>query len=180
MTTRRGESNFRIEIFANITRGQKDEFGKRLSELVLLIARNTREYFYPKIRFSTPTCETKSALKALAGKYTCLNTIRRYLSSASVETSAETSRGASASMVVEVRGVFGTLTHPRLILLYSAHYGHLASHYGGPWCSPIPWWCNEKHLQVTEPPIYVKMVGLSVLSVLTMRCPHTKPSHTIF
>jgi hypothetical protein len=29
-----------------------------------------------------------------------------------------------------------------------------------------------KHLQVPEPPIYVKMVGLLVLSVLTM---HTKP-----
>jgi hypothetical protein len=54
-------------IFANITRGQKDEFEKRLSELVLLTARNIREYFYPNIRFSTPTCETKSALKALAG-----------------------------------------------------------------------------------------------------------------
>jgi hypothetical protein len=31
-------------------------------------------------------------------------------------------------------GVFGTLTYPHLILPYSAYYGHLASHYGGPWC----------------------------------------------
>jgi hypothetical protein len=52
---RRGELNFRIEIFKNITRGQKDEFGKLLPELALLTARNIREYSYTKIRFSTPT-----------------------------------------------------------------------------------------------------------------------------
>jgi hypothetical protein len=45
----------------------------------------------------------------------------------------------------------------------------------GPWCSPIPWWCTEKHLQVPDPPIYVKLVGLPVLSVLTMGSLHTKP-----
>ena len=32
---RRGESNFRIEIFAKVRRGQKDELGKLLPELVL-------------------------------------------------------------------------------------------------------------------------------------------------
>ena len=78
-------------------------------------------------------------------------------------------------MVVEVRGVFGTLTFPHLILPYLAYYGHLASHYGGPWYSPIAWWCNIGQLQVPEPPIYVKMVGLTVLRVLTMEIPHTKP-----
>ena len=65
---RRGESNFRIEIFTNIRGGQKDEFGKLLPELALLTVPNIREYFYTKIRFSTPTCGTESALKALAGK----------------------------------------------------------------------------------------------------------------
>ena len=25
---------------------------------------------------------------------------------------------------------------------YSAYYGHLATHYGGPWCSPTPCWYN--------------------------------------
>jgi hypothetical protein len=29
-------------------------------------------------------------------------------------------------------------------------------------------WCNEEHLQVPKPPIYGKMVGLPVFSVLTM------------
>ena len=32
-----------------------------------------------------------------------------------------------------------------------------------------------RQLQVPEPSIYVKMVGLTVLSVLTMVSPHTKP-----
>jgi hypothetical protein len=70
--------------------------------------------------------------------------------------------------------VFGTLRYPHLILPYLAYYDHLASHYGGPWCSPIPWWCDQKHLHVPYPPIYKKMVGLLVLSVLTMGSPHTK------
>jgi hypothetical protein len=39
-------------------------------------------------------------------------------------------------------GVFGTLRCPHLIPPYLAYYDQLASHYGGPWCSPIPWWCN--------------------------------------
>jgi hypothetical protein len=51
---RRGESNFRIKIFTNIRGGQKDEFGKLLSELALLTASYIREYFYTKIRFYTP------------------------------------------------------------------------------------------------------------------------------
>jgi hypothetical protein len=34
--------------------------------------------------------------------------------------------------------VFGTLRYPHLILPYLAYCGQLASHYGGPWCSPIP------------------------------------------
>ena len=70
-------------------------------------------------------------------------------------------------MVAKVGGVFGTLTYPHLIRPYSGYYGHLASHYGGPWCPPIPCLCNKTHLQVLEPPIYEKMVGLPVLSVLT-------------
>ena len=72
-------------------------------------------------------------------------------------------------------GVFGTLTYPHLIPPYSAYYGHLASHIGGPRCSPIPWWCDKKHLEVPEPLIYEKLVGLPVLSVLTMGILHTKP-----
>jgi hypothetical protein len=59
-----------------------------------------------------------------------------------------------AAMVAKVGGVFGTLRYPHLILPYLAYYGHLASQDGGPWCSPIPWWCTEKHLQVPGPPIY--------------------------
>jgi hypothetical protein len=35
-----------------------------------------------------------------------------------------------------------TLRHPHLIQPYLAYYDYLASHYGGPWCSPIPWWCD--------------------------------------
>ena len=45
----RGESNFRIEIFANIERGQKGEFGQLLPELALLTTPNIREYSYTKI-----------------------------------------------------------------------------------------------------------------------------------
>ena len=35
-------------------------------------------------------------------------------------------------------GIYGTLTYPHLILPYLAYYGHLASHYGGPWCPLYP------------------------------------------
>ena len=66
---RRGELNFRMEIFTNITRGQKDEFGKLLPDLALLTARNIREYFYAKIRSSMPTL---SAFLGLAGQI-CLS-----------------------------------------------------------------------------------------------------------
>jgi hypothetical protein len=52
---RRGESNFRIEIFTNISGGQKDEFVGLPPELVLLTARNIREYFYTIVRkFDSP------------------------------------------------------------------------------------------------------------------------------
>jgi hypothetical protein len=40
------------------------------------------------------------------------------------------------------RGCIWTLRHPHLIQPYLAYYDHLASHYGGPCCSPIPWWCD--------------------------------------
>ena len=66
-----------------------------------------------------------------------------------------------------------TLRHPHLIQPYLAYYDHLASHYGGPWCPHIPCWCDQKHLQVPEPPIYGKMVGLPVPDMLTMGSPHT-------
>jgi hypothetical protein len=49
---RRGESNFRIEIFANIGHGQKVEFGKLLPELALLTVSKIREHFYTK--FDSP------------------------------------------------------------------------------------------------------------------------------
>ena len=62
---RRGESNFCIEIFTNIRHGQKDELGTLCPELVLLTVPNIREYFYTKIRFSTPAL---SALLPLAGQ----------------------------------------------------------------------------------------------------------------
>jgi hypothetical protein len=71
--------------------------------------------------------------------------------------------------------VFGTLRYPHLILPYLAYYDHIASQCGGHWCSPIPRWCNHKHLQVPGPPFYVNMGGLPVRSVLTMGGPHTKP-----
>ena len=61
--------NFRIEIFMNIRDGQKDEFGGQPAELVLLTAPNIREYFYTKIRFSTPAL---SALFPLASQI-CLS-----------------------------------------------------------------------------------------------------------
>ena len=48
----RGESDFHIEIFTNIRRGQKGELGTRCPELALLTAPNIREYLYTKIRFS--------------------------------------------------------------------------------------------------------------------------------
>ena len=67
-------------------------------------------------------------------------------------------------------GVFCTLTYPHLILPYSGYYGHLASRYGGHWSPPIPWWCNKKHSHVPEPPIYVKMIGLMVLTTSTVTC----------
>ena len=78
-------------------------------------------------------------------------------------------------MVAEVRGVFGALTYPGLILPYSAYYGHIESHYRGSWCSPTAWCCDKKHSQVPKPPIYLKMICLLVLSVLTMGIPHAKP-----
>ena len=57
----RGESNFRIEIFAKVRHGQKGELGKQLPELTLLSASINLEYFYTEIRFSTPgsapTCQ---------------------------------------------------------------------------------------------------------------------------
>jgi hypothetical protein len=88
-------------------------------------------------------------------------------------------RGPAAAMVHGRSGggtaVFGILRCPHLILPYLAYYDHLASHYGGPRCSPTAWWCNYKHLQVPKPSICVKMVGLTVLIVLTMGSPHTKP-----
>jgi hypothetical protein len=73
------------------------------------------------------------------------------------------------------KGVFDTLTYPHLILPYSAYYGRLTSHYGSPWCSPITWWCDKKHLQRPAQHIYVQMVGLTILSVLNRGSLHTKP-----
>jgi hypothetical protein len=63
MRRRREEWNFRIEIFANIRHGQKGELEGLPPELVLLTVPNISEYFYTKIRFSTPTL---SALLGLA------------------------------------------------------------------------------------------------------------------
>ena len=60
-----GVENRRIEIFTNIRNGQKDELGTRCPELVLLTVPNICEYFYTKIRFSTPAL---SALLPLAGQ----------------------------------------------------------------------------------------------------------------
>ena len=75
-------------------------------------------------------------------------------------------------MVAKVGGVFGTLRHPHLIQPYLAYYDHLASHYGGHWCPPIPWWCDWKNLQVPDLSIYSKMVDLPVLSVLYAESPY--------
>ena len=62
---RRGESNFRIEIFEINGYGQKGELGGQPPELVLLSVSINLEYFYTKIRFSTPGL---SALLSLAGQ----------------------------------------------------------------------------------------------------------------
>ena len=43
---RRGESNFRIEIFVNIRGSQKGESEEQLPELAFLAAPYIREYFY--------------------------------------------------------------------------------------------------------------------------------------
>ena len=69
------------------------------------------------------------------------------------------------------------MRHPHLIQPYLAYYDHLASHYmyGGPWCPPIHWWCDKKHLKVPKSPIYGKMVGLLVPDMLTIGICHTKP-----
>jgi hypothetical protein len=65
----RGESTFRIDIFAKVRNGQKGELEKQLPELTLLskvlTVPNFREYLYTKIRFSTPAL---SALLALASQ----------------------------------------------------------------------------------------------------------------
>jgi hypothetical protein len=62
---RRGESNFRIEIIEKNQPGQKGEFEKLLPELALLSGLILLEYFYTKIRFSTPAL---SVLLGLAGQ----------------------------------------------------------------------------------------------------------------
>ena len=63
-----------------------------------------------------------------------------------------------------------------LILPYSEYYGHLAVHYGGPWCPTMAQWCNfKKHLKVSVKLNYAKMVGLPVLSLFNMESLHTKP-----
>ena len=59
----RGESNFRIEIFEKNGPGKKGELGTRCPELALLSVSINLEYFYAKIRFSTPgsapTCQLR-------------------------------------------------------------------------------------------------------------------------
>ena len=62
---RRGESNFRIEIFEKNGYGQKGELGELLPELALLSVSILLEYFYTEIRFSTPDL---SALLSSAGQ----------------------------------------------------------------------------------------------------------------
>jgi hypothetical protein len=93
---------------------------------------------------------------------------RRYDSFVGVLKSTQLQNYRARSYGGRSTGVFGTLTYPHIILQYSAYYGYIASHYGGPWCSPKFSWCDEKHLQVPEPPIYGEMVGLPVLCVFTM------------
>jgi hypothetical protein len=66
---RRGESNFRMEIFEINGHGQKDELGALCPELALLSVPINLEYFYTEIRFSTPTL---SALLSLAGQISLL------------------------------------------------------------------------------------------------------------
>ena len=51
---RRGESNFRIEIFEINGHGQKDELGELFPELANLSRSINLEYFYTEIRFFTP------------------------------------------------------------------------------------------------------------------------------
>ena len=68
---RRGESNFRIEIFEKNQYVQKDELGGQPPELALLSVLILLEYFYTKIRFSTPGASNTGSIwrsKSLAGQ----------------------------------------------------------------------------------------------------------------
>ena len=55
---------------------------------------------------------------------------------------------SGAAMVAEVARGGGGIWYSDIpspnIVPYLAYYGHLVSHYGGPWCSPISWWCDKK------------------------------------
>ena len=62
---RRGESNFRIEIFEKNGPGKKGELGGLPPELVIFSGSILLEYFYTEIQFSTPGL---SALLGLAGQ----------------------------------------------------------------------------------------------------------------
>ena len=84
--------------------------------------------------------------------------------------------------MAEVGGVFGSpgIPSPNTTLFGVLWPPSIALYMGGPRCYPTACWCDQKHLQAPETPIYGKMVGLTVLSVLTMGIPRTKPPHTIF
>ena len=67
----RGESNFRIEVFEKNQHGQKDELRGQPPELALLSVLILLEYFYTKIRFSTPGASNTGSIwrsKSLAGQ----------------------------------------------------------------------------------------------------------------
>ena len=44
----------------------------------------------------------------------------------------------------------------------------------------MPSWCDKEHLEAPAPLVYVKLIGVTVLSVLTMRSLYTMHPHTIF
>ena len=48
------------------------------------------------------------------------------------------------------------------------------THYRDPWRYPIPWWYYKGHSNVPVSSIYVKMVCLTVISMLMMGSFHTK------
>ena len=74
---------------------------------------------------------------------------------------------ARGSPLAFVQGVEVILQQDQFCILpYSVCYGHIATHYGGPWCSPIPFWCtiwlSYSTLRSNDVPILSLLVDLNL------------------